>query len=118
MVSISKMLVRHLSGRDTSLREMYASHGVPMEASTDSRSEKFAIAIAQRQRTKRVWKSNNPSIVIDVRGLGDKDRPTLSQMFRNDSSSQQKPVNIKKELGAQPPDTPEGAIWNSVRTRC
>ena len=50
-----KDVVRHLSGRDTSLRRMYASHGVSMEALTDSRSEKFAIAFAQRQWTKRVW---------------------------------------------------------------
>ena len=41
-----KDVVRHLPGRDTSLRRMYASHGVPMEASTDSRSKKFAITVA------------------------------------------------------------------------
>ena len=41
-----KDVVRHLPGRDTSLRRMYASHGVPMEAATDSRSKKFAITIA------------------------------------------------------------------------
>ena len=41
-------------GGDTSLRRMYASHGVPMEASTDGRSKKFAISIAQRQWSKRV----------------------------------------------------------------
>ena len=29
---------------------MYASHGVPMEASTDGRSKKFAITIAQSER--------------------------------------------------------------------
>ena len=39
-------VVCHLPGRDTSLRRVHASHGVPTEASTDSRSEKFAIAIA------------------------------------------------------------------------
>ena len=72
MVSISKDVVRHLHGRDASERRMYASHGVPMEASTDRRSEKFAIAIAQRQWAKRVRRSNHPSIVIDVNGLGDK----------------------------------------------
>ena len=51
---------------------MYASHGVPMKASTDGSSKKLAIAIAQSQRTKCVWRSNDPSIVIDVRGLGEK----------------------------------------------
>ena len=40
---------------DTSLRRMYASQGVLMEASTDGRSKKFAITIAQRQWSKRVW---------------------------------------------------------------
>ena len=29
-----KNVVRHLPGRDASLRVMYASHGVPVEAST------------------------------------------------------------------------------------
>ena len=41
-----KDVVRHLPGGDTSLRRMYASHGAPMEASTESRSEKCAITIA------------------------------------------------------------------------
>ena len=41
-----------------------------------SRSEMFAIAIV---RTKSIWKF----IVIDVRGLSDKDCPTFSEMFRN-----------------------------------
>ena len=36
-------VVCHVPGRDTS--RMYASHGVPIEASTESRSEMFAIAI-------------------------------------------------------------------------
>ena len=44
-----KDVVRHLSERDASLRRMDASHGVPMEASTNCSSEKLAIAIAQRQ---------------------------------------------------------------------
>ena len=50
-----KDVVRHPPGGDTSLRRMYASHGVPMEASTDGKSEKFTNTIAQRQWTKRVW---------------------------------------------------------------
>ena len=66
-------VVCHVPGRDASLRRMYASHSVSMEALADSRSEKFAIAIAQCQWTKGVWRSNNLSIIIDVRGLGDKD---------------------------------------------
>ena len=44
-----KNVVRHLPGGDTSLRRMYTSHGVPMKATTDGRSKKFAITIAQRQ---------------------------------------------------------------------
>ena len=47
-----KNVVRHLPGGDTSLRRMYASHGVPMKASTDGCGEKLAIAIAQRQWAK------------------------------------------------------------------
>ena len=58
---------------------MYASHGVPMKASTNGRSKKLALAIAQCQRTKRVWRSNNPSIVVDVRGLGDEDSSTFQR---------------------------------------
>ena len=49
-----KDVVRHLPGRDTSLRRMYASHGIPMEASTDGRSEKLAITSAQCQRAQCV----------------------------------------------------------------
>ena len=43
------------------------------------RSKKFAIATAQSQRAKCVWISNDPSIVIDVRGLGDEDSSTFSK---------------------------------------
>ena len=107
MVSISKMLC-HVPGRESSLRSMYASHRVPMEAPTDSRSEKFAIEIAQCQWTKCVWRSNNPSIVIDVRFLGDKDSSTLSDMFWNGTSFQQRPLRIKEELRTQTPGTPVG----------
>ena len=96
-----KNVVCHMPGRDASLRRMYASHGVPIEASADSRSEKFAITIAQRQRTKCVWRSKNSYIVIDVRGLEDKDSPTFSKMFRNGTSFQQILVSVENELGAQ-----------------
>ena len=77
-----KDVVCHVLGRDASLRRMYASHGVPMEASTDSRSEKFAIAIAQCQWTKCVWRSINSSIVINVRGLGDWSFPCTSRRHK------------------------------------
>ena len=46
-----KDVVRHLSRGDASLRGMDTSHGVPVKASTDGRSEKFA----QSQRTKCIW---------------------------------------------------------------
>ena len=97
---------------------MYASHGVPMEPSTDGRGKKFAITIAERQWTKRVRRSNNSSIVIDVRGLRDKDRPTFSEMFRNGTSFQQILKSVEKELGAETPRTPVGAIRDSIGTRC
>ena len=50
-----KDVVRHLPGGDTSVRRMYASHGVPVEASADGCGEQLAIAITQRQWSKRVW---------------------------------------------------------------
>ena len=43
-----KNVVRHLAGGDTSLRRMFASHGAPMKASTNSRSKIFAIASGDR----------------------------------------------------------------------
>ena len=66
-----------------------------MKASTDGRSKKFAIAIAQSQRAKCVWISNDPSIVIDVRGLGDKVSSALSKMIWNSTSFQKTSVNCK-----------------------
>ena len=85
------------------MRMMYASHSVRMEAPTGSRSEKFAIAIVHYQWTKCVWRSNNPSIVIDVRGLGDKDNSILSEIFWNGTSFQQRAVGIEEELRTRPP---------------
>ena len=43
-------VIRHLSGGDTSLRGVYASHGVPVKSTTYCCGEYLAIAIAQRQR--------------------------------------------------------------------
>ena len=45
VVSSSKMLSVDLSGRDASLRRVYASHGVPVEPSTNCCGEKLSIAI-------------------------------------------------------------------------
>ena len=42
-----KDVVRHLSGRVPPLRGVNAPHSVPMKASTNSRSNEFAITIAQ-----------------------------------------------------------------------
>ena len=44
-------VVSHLPGRDASLRLMYASHGVPLKASTDRRGKNLALTITQCQRT-------------------------------------------------------------------
>ena len=57
------------------------------------------------------------SIVIDVRGLGDKNSSTLSKMIRNGTSFQKSSVSIKEDLRAQTCSTPVGTIWNSVRAR-
>ena len=46
-----KDVVRHLPGRDASLRWMHTSHGVPVKASANRRGENLAITIAQSQRT-------------------------------------------------------------------
>ena len=62
MVSDLKDVVRHLPGRDTSLRRMHAPHGVPMEASIDGRNKKFAITIALCQWAKCARVSNNSSL--------------------------------------------------------
>ena len=43
-------VISHLSGRDASLRGVYASQGVPVKASTNCCREYLAVAIAQRQR--------------------------------------------------------------------
>ena len=43
-------VVRHWTGRDTSLGRMYSSHGVPVKASTYCCGENLAVTIAQRQR--------------------------------------------------------------------
>ena len=51
-------------------------------------------------------------MVIDVRGLGDKDRLTFSTVFRNGTSFQKIFVSVEKELGAQAPRTPISAIRN------
>ena len=40
-------VVRHLSGRDTPLRWMFASHGIPLKASADRRGKNLAITITQ-----------------------------------------------------------------------
>ena len=47
-----KDVVCHLPTGDASPRRMFASHGVPMKASTNSRGKEFAVAIAKCQRTK------------------------------------------------------------------
>ena len=39
-------VVRHLPGRDASLRWMYTPHGVQLEASANRRGENLAIAVA------------------------------------------------------------------------
>ena len=38
-------VVRHLSGRDTSLGWMYASHGAPLKSSENRRGKNLAITI-------------------------------------------------------------------------
>ena len=96
-----KNVVRHLPGGNASLSAVNASHSVPMKASTKSRGKKFAIAIAQCQRAKRVWRSNDPSIVINVRCLWDKDGPTFGKTIRNTTSLQYSLISMKEELRTQ-----------------
>ena len=40
-------VVRHLPGRDASLRWMYTSHGVPLKASANRRGENLALTITR-----------------------------------------------------------------------
>ena len=93
---------------------MKAPHGVPVKASTYGRSNKFAITVAQRQWSKRVRGSNDASLVIGVR-LRDKDSPTLSKVFGNSTTFQQKLESSVKKLGAQSPGTLVDTIRNSIR---
>ena len=43
-------VVRHLSGRDTSLGRVDTPYGVPMQAKADCRGDDLAVAVAQGQR--------------------------------------------------------------------
>ena len=92
---------------------MNALHSVPMKAAIYSRGKEFAIAIAQRQRAKSVWRSNDPSKVINVRGLGDKDGSTLSKTIRNSTSFQNSSLCMKEELRTKATSTPVGTVGNS-----
>ena len=96
---------------------MNASHGVPVKASTNGRSKKFAVTIARSQRAKSGWRSDDPSIVINVRGLGDKDGLTFSKTIRNSTSFQDSFISNKEELRTQATSTSVGTIGNSVRAR-
>ena len=77
---------------------MNVSHDVPVKASTDGRGKKFAIEIALCQRAKSVRRSNGLSIIVSVRGLGDKDGSTFSKTNRNSTSFQDSSLSIKEEL--------------------
>ena len=57
-------VVRHLHGRDTSLRWMFSPHGIPLKASTNRCGENIAIAITH-----------------SVLGRERKDSATLKNMF-------------------------------------
>ena len=96
---------------------MCTSQGVPVNASTDGRSKKFAIAIAQCQRTKCVRRSNNPSKVINIRCLRDKDGPTIGKTIKNSTSLQDGFISIGEELRTQATSTSLDAVGNSVRAR-
>ena len=103
------------AGRNASLRGMDAPHSVPLKASTCGRCKELTVTIAQCQWTECIWRSNNSSIVIDVRRFGYKDRSAYSKMFRNSSSFQQVLVGIEEELGAQTARTL--TIRNSIGAR-
>ena len=63
-----KDVVRLLLGGVLSLGGVNASHGVTVKASADGRSRKFAIAIAQGQRAKSVWRSKFSSEMLQDSG--------------------------------------------------
>ena len=61
--------------------------------------------------------AGNPSIVLNVGGLGCKDRPTFSKMFRNGTFFQQILFSVEKELRPKLPGTPVGTKRNSISAR-
>ena len=62
--------------------------------------------------------SGDRIIVIDVRGLGDKDRPTFSEMFRNGFSPTDTFYLIKRNWEPSHPSTRKDVIRNSIGARC
>ena len=88
---------------------MNASHGVPVKASTDGRSKKFAITIAQSQRAKRasgdrmIFPLSSMSEVLKINyGL------TFSKTIRNSTSFQDSFTSIEEEFRTQATTTPVG----------
>ena len=66
-----KDVVRHLHGRDASLRWMYTSHGVPLKESADRRGKNLTITITQGQRSQCIRRSHDETIVVDVGRVGE-----------------------------------------------
>ena len=91
------------------LCEVSAAHSVPMKASTDGRSEKFAIAIAQC--------SGRSPLEIEYSFHCHRYSSAFSDMFWNGTSFQQTLVSVEEELRTETPGTSEGTIWNSIRAR-
>ena len=88
-----------------------------MKASTNSRGKEFAITIAQSKRAKSVKRSNNPSKVISIRCLRDKDGPTFGKTVRNCTSLQDGFTSMKEELRTQATRTSVNAVGNSIKAR-
>ena len=85
---------------------MNAPHGVPMKASTDGRSKKFAIAIAQ------LYQGHQYRNV-----LGIKDCPAFTKTIKNIPSHQYGLIGIQEELRAKATNTSVDTVVNSVRSR-
>ena len=113
-------VVRHLVGRDASLRWMKTSHGLPVKASADRRLENLAITIAQCQLSTDVRRQaiSRYGPCYRHRKIWDENVSARSKLRRNRATFEHILKSIEQELAAQSSSTSVEAIRNSIRTWC
>ena len=109
-------VVCHVPGRDTS--RMYASHGEPMEASKESRSEMFC----NRNCSVNGRSASGFRIILSLSSMSEVFGIKIVLLSAKCSgtvpSFQQKLTGVEQGLGAPSPRTLIGAIRNSIGVRC